>query len=248
LPAPSLERMCWRPRQSLCEISFAQNCVAYLVRSFRTNARIRSLTTGTFNLIVKDRIAFRLSGAPSVQPDNLMWRGHSCPRRFCRQAKSRTHTDSFRPSSKPYKHTVLRKSRQRQQPTEFPRVFHIGKPYAERIVERRTPSSVRSSEARSAQNRSAQNRGRAALQRRVRGHPQIGALAPAGFSSTQRYGPPLVSTTYFGTCRSGRQKIEKRTFGGPCFEGTLQKPLILLGISFPNQVPWPGRLRAFNRA
>jgi hypothetical protein len=26
-----------------------------------------SLTTGTFNLIVKDRIAFRLSGAPSVQ-------------------------------------------------------------------------------------------------------------------------------------------------------------------------------------
>jgi hypothetical protein len=41
--------------------------VVYLVRSFRTNARIRSLTTGTFNLVVKDRIAFRLSGAPSVQ-------------------------------------------------------------------------------------------------------------------------------------------------------------------------------------
>ena len=38
----------------------------YLVRSFRTYARIRSLTTGTFNLVVKDRIAFRLSGAPSV--------------------------------------------------------------------------------------------------------------------------------------------------------------------------------------
>jgi hypothetical protein len=36
------------------------------VRSFRTYARIRSLTTGTFNLVVKDRIAFRLSGAPSV--------------------------------------------------------------------------------------------------------------------------------------------------------------------------------------
>jgi hypothetical protein len=33
--------------------------VAYLVRSFQTNARIRSLTTGTFNRIVKDRIAFR---------------------------------------------------------------------------------------------------------------------------------------------------------------------------------------------
>ena len=40
--------------------------VVYLVRSYRTYARIRSLTTGTFNLVVKDRIAFRLSGAPSV--------------------------------------------------------------------------------------------------------------------------------------------------------------------------------------
>jgi hypothetical protein len=39
--------------------------VVYLVRSFRTYARIRSLTTGTFNRVVKDRIAFRLSGAPS---------------------------------------------------------------------------------------------------------------------------------------------------------------------------------------
>src|SRR4029077_3637905 len=28
--------------------------VVYLVRSFRTNARIRSLTTGTFNRVVKD--------------------------------------------------------------------------------------------------------------------------------------------------------------------------------------------------
>jgi hypothetical protein len=40
--------------------------VVYLVRSFRTYARTRSLTTGTFNRVVKDRIAFRLSGAPSV--------------------------------------------------------------------------------------------------------------------------------------------------------------------------------------
>jgi len=38
----------------------------YLVRSFRTYARIRSLTTGTFNRVVKDRIAFHLSSAPSV--------------------------------------------------------------------------------------------------------------------------------------------------------------------------------------
>ena len=38
-------------------------------------ARIRTrdfhLTTGTFNLVVKDRIAFRLSGAPSVQANPL---------------------------------------------------------------------------------------------------------------------------------------------------------------------------------
>jgi hypothetical protein len=43
--------------------------VDYLVRSLRTYARIRSLTTGTFNLIFKDRTAVRLSGANSVQSD-----------------------------------------------------------------------------------------------------------------------------------------------------------------------------------
>jgi hypothetical protein len=32
-------------------------------------------------------------------------------------------------------------------------------------------------------------------------------------------------TLFFGAAESGRQKIEKRTcFGGPCLEGTLQKP------------------------
>jgi hypothetical protein len=71
--------------------------VVYLVRSSRTYARIRSLTTGTFNLIVKDRIAFRLSGAPSVQPDDLVWRRH-CPRRFCLPTKPHpTQTASSRP-------------------------------------------------------------------------------------------------------------------------------------------------------
>ena len=45
--------------------------------------------------------------------------------------------------------------------------------------------------------------------------------------SAQRYSLPLGSKThrFLGARRSGRQKIEKRTcFGGPCFEGTLQKP------------------------
>jgi len=43
------------------------------------------LTTGTFNLVVKDRIAFRLSGAPSVRTGTLT---------------------RIRPSSKPYNVTV----------------------------------------------------------------------------------------------------------------------------------------------
>ena len=77
--------MCWRPRESSCEDS-----VADLVRSLRTCARIRSLTTGTFNLIVKDRTAIRLSGAHSVQLDTQLVR--------------------VQPSSKPYKHTLRHKT------------------------------------------------------------------------------------------------------------------------------------------
>jgi len=77
--------------------------VVYLVRSFRTYARIRSLTTGTFNLVVKDRIAFRLSGANSVQANPLLER--------------------IRLSSKPFKHIVRAKPCQRMHPTAFPRVF-----------------------------------------------------------------------------------------------------------------------------
>ena len=81
--------------------------MAYLVRSFQTNARIRSLTTGTFNRVVKDRIAFRLSGANSVQANPLLER--------------------IRLSSKPYKHTLLPKPCQRKRFTAFPPVFHNGK-------------------------------------------------------------------------------------------------------------------------
>src|SRR5580700_8654173 len=60
--------------------------VVYLVRSFRTYARIRSLTTGTFNLVVKDRIAFRLSGAhPGLDGPACLGEPKSasgCPRNF----------------------------------------------------------------------------------------------------------------------------------------------------------------------
>ena len=81
--------------------------MANFVRSFRTNARIRSLTTGTFNRVVKDRIAFRLSGAYSISPDS-----HKC--------------ESDCPRNR-YNHTVRRRLRQRERPTEFPPDFHIGK-------------------------------------------------------------------------------------------------------------------------
>ena len=48
-----------------------QTTVVYLVRSSRAYARIRSLTTGTFNRVVKDRSAIRLSGAHSVQANSI---------------------------------------------------------------------------------------------------------------------------------------------------------------------------------
>jgi len=75
-------------------------------------ARIRSLTTGTFNRVVKDRIAIRLSGANSVQANSSL--------------QANLHV-RIRLSSKPYNHTVRRKSGQPAERTGFPDVFHIGK-------------------------------------------------------------------------------------------------------------------------
>ena len=86
--------------------------VVYLVRSFRTYARIRSLTTGTFNLVVKDRIAFRLSGAhPGLDGPAFL---------------GRTQQERIRLSSKPFKHIVRAQPCQRMRPTAFPRDFHMG--------------------------------------------------------------------------------------------------------------------------
>ena len=150
----------------------------YLVRSSRTYARIRSLTTGTFNLVVKDRTAIRRSGAYSVQADPHKCES-GCPRN-------------------PTNILCFAKPCQSAYPTEFPPLFHIGKRGsgsggrgANQLTWRRTHSSVES--------------GNRALRRK------------------QQYGLPLQSAN-FGARRSGRQKIEKRSFGGPCFEGTLQKP------------------------
>jgi hypothetical protein len=41
--------------------------------------------------------------------------------------------------------------------------------------------------------------------------------------NTQPYGLPIGDNATFGARRYGRQEIEKRSFGGPCFEGTLRK-------------------------
>jgi len=95
------------------------------VRSFRTNARIRSLTTGTFNRVVKDRIAFRLSGAYSISPDS-----HKC--------------ESDCPRNR-YNHTVRRRLRQRERPTEFPPDFHMGKALIGRRTAIQTAFAARNS-------------------------------------------------------------------------------------------------------
>jgi hypothetical protein len=81
-------------------------------------ARIRSLTTGTFNRVVKDRIAFRLSGANSVQANSSL--------------QANLHV-RIRLSSKPYNHTVRRKSGQPTERTGFPDVFHIRENRARRV-------------------------------------------------------------------------------------------------------------------
>ena len=101
MPAPSLERMCWRPRESSCEDS-----VAHLVRSLRTYARIRSLTTGTFNLIVKDRI--------STPPER---------REFSPAGDTHVPSRPRNPSTIP----CGEKPCQSAHPTEFPLLFHNGK-------------------------------------------------------------------------------------------------------------------------
>jgi len=91
LPSPciqgSLQKPLWFQQHGMAPL-FSPRCfpkkaekftAVYLVRSLRTYARIRSLTTGTFNLVVKDRTAIRQSGAYSVQA-NPHKCGSDCPR------------------------------------------------------------------------------------------------------------------------------------------------------------------------
>jgi hypothetical protein len=140
--------------------------VAYLVRSFQTNARIRSLTTGTFNRVVKDRIAIRRSGADSVQANSLQER--------------------IRLSSKPYNHTVLHK-------TLSTRALHR--------ISTRFPQRERSEGA------------------------DWGAkmLVPAHDGMAFRF-EAHISAQGEAEDRKLRKEL---TFGGPCLEGTLQKPTLV---------------------
>ena len=73
--------------------------------TFRLEPEHFILTTGTFNLIVKDRIAFRLSGALSVRTDPLT---------------------GIRTSSKPFNRIVSHKPCQPFAITGFPPVLHNG--------------------------------------------------------------------------------------------------------------------------
>ncbi len=97
------------------------------------------------------------------------------------------------------------------------------------------------------------HRGRAALQGRVK-HSKRRALAPEGHNRAQQYGlPPRErnqnSQAFSGQARTEDRKLKKELFGGPCLEGTLQKPHPQLvipnevrNLGVPNPVPWPGQL------
>jgi hypothetical protein len=135
------------------------------VRSFQTNARIRSLTTGTFNRVVKDRIAIRRSGANSVQANSLQER--------------------IRLSSKPHNHTCCLKPCQRKPCTEFPRDFHNGKGL----------------------------KGRTGEQKLVPAHDGMAFRFEAHISAQAE--------------AEDRKLRKELTFGGPCLEGTLQKPTLV---------------------
>ena len=176
------------------------------MRSFRTNARIRSLTTGTFNRVVKDRIADRLSGANSVQANPHKCES-DCPRNLT----------NIRCRARPC---------QRKRFTEFPPDFHSGET---------RPGGQRS-----------RHQGR----KPRLAHPRRRGWKPHPFKSgdAQRYGlppgtAPELRRRPFRPCEGGRQKIEKRT---KLLEVLALKVPFRNLLLFPNQAPWPGRLREFH--
>src|SRR5438270_13448904 len=122
--------------------------------------------TGTFNRVVKDRIAIRRSGANSVQANPPQER--------------------IRLSSKPFNHTCCAKPCQREPFTEFPRDFHSGK------IQRGADWGAK-------------------------------RLVPAHDGMAFSF-ETLISAQAEAEDRKLRKEL---TFGGPCLEGTLQKPTLV---------------------
>ncbi len=190
--------------------------MAHLVRSFQTYARNRSLTTGTFNRIFKDRIADRLSGANSVQPRSHAELGLDRNGRGVRPYMNLTVLETlqtYRFAKNPVNACV-------------PQNFHgISTSWRFLAADRR--ADLRGLKPR-------QEGGLGGTAKAAPFHksdPRKSAL----IDHARRYGSSALqvieSTCLFWPCEGGRQKVEKRTyFGGPCLEGTLRRPTLCFRI------------------
>jgi hypothetical protein len=121
---------------------------------------------------------------------------------------------AFRLSSKLYNHTVRRISRQCSLPTEFPDDFHIGNVLGagpgELPGKTKVPRFARNDMSLAG----------------IFGNAFWRALVTARNSMVFRWDWTPLSVHAFCDSPDGRQKIEKRSFGGPCFEGTLRNCLL----------------------
>lgn len=159
--------------------------MAYLVRSFQTNARIRSLTTGTFNRVVKDRIAIRLSGANSVQANPHKCES-DCPRNL---TNIRAAQDPVNASD--------------------PQNFHVISTMGIRGGGQESGTFL-------------------GFRLSLFGF-RFSASAGSGSLERATVWPSASQIidlkAYLGHAKAEDRKLRKElTFGGPCFEGTLQKP------------------------
>jgi len=128
----------------------------------------------------------------------------------------------IRLSSKPYKHTVRRKSRQSSLPTEFPDDFHNGKPGA-RAGELPAKTKI----PRFARNDKASWVGRSV---RATVWPSVSG--------------PLSAHAFLRQPGTEDRKLRK----DPFLEVLALKVPFGNRAAFPNEVPWPGQLRALLRA
>jgi len=113
-PSPPLETTGWPPLAASLRKELPR--MVYLVRSLGFSPESFHLTTGTFNLVVKDRIAFRLSGAPSVQSKPAVTRARrsrphksACPRNPIKLLSALYHCQPAVPTGfPPVLHTASR--------------------------------------------------------------------------------------------------------------------------------------------